>query len=79
MGRSSEGNIRNVEEYRLRNNLPSKMVLNVGTLEPRKNVVALIRAFKKLKGLKRAKLFSWEETAKKILQIYDEVLSKNNY
>jgi glycosyltransferase involved in cell wall biosynthesis len=31
------------------------------------------------KGLKRAKLFSWKETAKKILEIYDEVLSKNNY
>jgi glycosyltransferase involved in cell wall biosynthesis len=30
------------------------------------------------KGLERAKLFPWEETAKKILEIYDEVLSKNN-
>ena len=197
--------ISNVEEYRLRNNLPIKMILNVGTLEPRKNVVTLIKAFKKLrklgfkdyklviagdkgwlykqifkeielsdlqkeilflgivededlpmlyncadvfvypslyegfglppleamacgipvitsntsslpevvgdagimvgpddvnslceamynvlkgkelrhhmskKGLERAKLFSWKETAKKILEIYDEVLSKNNY
>ncbi len=31
------------------------------------------------KGLERVKLFSWKETAKKILGIYDEVLSKNNY
>ncbi len=42
--------ISNVEEYRLRNNLPSKIILNVGTLEPRKNVVSLISAFKKLKA-----------------------------
>jgi anaerobic magnesium-protoporphyrin IX monomethyl ester cyclase len=41
--------ISNVEEYRLKNNLPSKMILNVGTLEPRKNVVSLIKAFKKLR------------------------------
>jgi anaerobic magnesium-protoporphyrin IX monomethyl ester cyclase len=41
--------ISNVEEYRLRNSLPSKMILNVGTLEPRKNVITLIRAFSKLK------------------------------
>ncbi|MBO06299.1 MAG: hypothetical protein CMI58_04605 [Parcubacteria group bacterium] len=48
----------NVEEYRLKNNLPSKMILNVGTLEPRKNVVSLIRAFKKLRkeGFKDYKL-----------------------
>ncbi len=31
------------------------------------------------KGLERSKLFSWEETAKKILEIYDEILSKNNH
>ncbi len=50
--------INNVEEFRLKNNLPSKMVLNVGTLEPRKNVVSLIKAFKKLreKGFKDYKL-----------------------
>jgi len=30
--------------------LPSKMILNVGTLEPRKNVVTLLRAFKELRG-----------------------------
>jgi glycosyltransferase involved in cell wall biosynthesis/GT2 family glycosyltransferase len=50
--------INNVEEFRLKNNLPSKMILNVGTLEPRKNVVSLIKAFKKLreKGLKDYKL-----------------------
>ena len=40
--------VSNVEEYRLKNNLPSKMILNVGTLEPRKNVVTLMKAFKKL-------------------------------
>jgi len=50
--------IGNVEEYRLRNNLPSKMILNVGTLEPRKNVVTLIKAFKRLreKGFEDYKL-----------------------
>ena len=50
--------ISNVEEYRLKNKLPSKMILNVGTLEPRKNVVSLIRAFKKLreKGIEGYKL-----------------------
>jgi len=37
-----------VEDYRTKNNLPSKMILNIGTLEPRKNVVTLIKAFKKL-------------------------------
>ncbi|MCP4264284.1 MAG: glycosyltransferase [Candidatus Brocadiaceae bacterium] len=41
--------IGNVEEYRRKNNLPSKMILNVGTLEPRKNIVALIKAFEKLR------------------------------
>jgi len=40
--------INNVERYRTRNNLPSKMILNIGTLEPRKNVVTLVRAFKRL-------------------------------
>ena len=40
--------VSNVEEYRLKNKLPSKMILNVGTLEPRKNVVTLMKAFKKL-------------------------------
>ncbi|MCP4268627.1 MAG: glycosyltransferase family 4 protein [Candidatus Brocadiaceae bacterium] len=50
--------IGNVEEYRRRNKLPSKMILNVGTLEPRKNIVTLIKAFKKLsgKGLKEYRL-----------------------
>jgi glycosyltransferase involved in cell wall biosynthesis len=50
--------IGNVEKYRLRNNLPSKMILNVGTLEPRKNVVTLIKAFKRLreKGFEDYKL-----------------------
>ncbi len=41
--------INNVEEYRRKKNLPSKMILNVGTLEPRKNIVALIKAFEKLR------------------------------
>jgi glycosyltransferase involved in cell wall biosynthesis len=40
--------INNVERYRTRNNLPSKMILNIGTLEPRKNVVTLVKAFKRL-------------------------------
>jgi glycosyltransferase involved in cell wall biosynthesis len=40
--------ISSVEDYRTKNNLPSKMILNIGTLEPRKNVVTLIKAFKKL-------------------------------
>jgi glycosyltransferase involved in cell wall biosynthesis len=40
--------ISSVEDYRTKNNLPSKMILNIGTLEPRKNMVALIRAFKRL-------------------------------
>ena len=50
--------ISNVEEYRLKNKLPSKMILNVGTLEPRKNLNTLISAFKKLKekGLEDCKL-----------------------
>jgi glycosyltransferase involved in cell wall biosynthesis len=42
--------ISNVEGYRTRSNLPAKMILNIGTLEPRKNVVTLIRAFKRLQG-----------------------------
>ena len=50
--------IENVEGFRLKNNLPSKMILNVGTLEPRKNVVSLIKAFKKLRerGFEEVKL-----------------------
>lgn len=47
-----------VEDYRSRNNLPSRMILSVGTLEPRKNIVTLIKAFAKLreKGLTDYKL-----------------------
>ena len=50
--------VSNVEEYRLKNKLPSKMILNVGTLEPRKNVVTLMKAFRKLreKGFEGYKL-----------------------
>ena len=47
-----------VEDYRSRNSLPSSMILSVSTLEPRKNIVALIRAFRRLreKGLSDYKL-----------------------
>ncbi|MBT6053518.1 MAG: glycosyltransferase family 4 protein [Candidatus Scalindua sp.] len=38
-----------VEGYRSRNSLPSRMILSVGTLEPRKNIVTLIKAFAKLR------------------------------
>ncbi|MGR3175960.1 MAG: glycosyltransferase [Candidatus Scalindua sp.] len=71
--------ISNVEEYRLRNNLPSKIILNVGTLEPRKNVVALIRAFKKLKGrgLKDYKLVIAGEKGWLYKKIFDEVKSND--
>ena len=71
--------ISNVEEYRLRNNLPSKMILNVGTLEPRKNVVALIRAFKKLKGrgLKDYKLVIAGDKGWLYKRIFDEVKSND--
>jgi glycosyltransferase involved in cell wall biosynthesis len=69
--------VSNVEEYRLRNNLPSKMVLNVGTLEPRKNVVALIKAFKELKGrgLKDYKLVIAGDKGWLYKRIFDEVKS----
>ncbi len=71
--------ISNVEEYRLRNNLPSKMILNVGTLEPRKNVAALIRAFKKLKGrgLKDYKLVIAGDKGWLYKRIFDEVKSND--
>ena len=71
--------ISNVEEYRLRNNLPSKMVLNVGTLEPRKNIVTLIRAFKKLKelGFKNYKLVIAGDKGWLYKQIFDEIKSSD--
>jgi glycosyltransferase involved in cell wall biosynthesis len=71
--------ISNVEEYRLRNNLPSKMILNVGTLEPRKNIVALIRAFKKLKGrgLKDYKLVIAGDKGWLYKQIFKEIESND--
>ncbi len=71
--------IRNVEEYRLKNNLPSKMILNVGTLEPRKNVVTLIRAFKKLKelGFKNYKLVIAGDKGWLYKQIFDEIKSSD--
>ena len=67
--------ISSVEEYRLKNKLPAKMILNVGTLEPRKNVVALIRAFKKLrgKGCKDYKLVIAGEKGWLYKQIFKEV------
>jgi anaerobic magnesium-protoporphyrin IX monomethyl ester cyclase len=71
--------ISNVEEYRLKNKLPSKMILNVGTLEPRKNVVTLIRAFKKLreKGCKDHKLVIAGEKGWLYKQIFKEVEQSN--
>jgi len=67
--------ISNVEEYRLKNKLPSKMILNVGTLEPRKNVVSLIKAFEKLKqkGCKDYKLVIAGEKGWLYKQIFKEV------
>jgi anaerobic magnesium-protoporphyrin IX monomethyl ester cyclase len=67
--------ISNVEEYRLKNKLPSKMILNVGTLEPRKNVVSLIKAFKKLreKGVKDHKLVIAGEKGWLYKEIFKEV------
>ena len=67
--------INNVEEFRLKNDLPSKMILNVGTLEPRKNIVSLIKAFKKLreKGLKDYKLVIAGEKGWLYEEIFKEV------
>ena len=67
--------INNVEDFRLKNNLPSKMILNVGTLEPRKNVVSLIKAFEKLKqkGYKDYKLVIAGEKGWLYKQIFKEV------
>jgi glycosyltransferase involved in cell wall biosynthesis len=67
--------ISNVEKYRIKNNLPSKMILNVGTLEPRKNVVTLIRAFKRLreKGCMDYKLVIAGEKGWLYKQIFKEV------
>ncbi|MCP4265409.1 MAG: glycosyltransferase family 4 protein, partial [Candidatus Brocadiaceae bacterium] len=67
--------ISNVKEYRLKNNLPSKMILNVGTLEPRKNIVTLIKAFKKLRerGLKNYKLVVAGGKGWLYKQILDEI------
>ncbi|KKT52646.1 MAG: Glycosyl transferase group 1 [Candidatus Yanofskybacteria bacterium GW2011_GWF1_44_227] len=39
----------NLEKFRLNKGLPEKFILFLGKLEPRKNVVALIRAFNMLK------------------------------
>ena len=67
--------INNVEAFRLRNNLPPKIILNVGTLEPRKNVVSLIKAFKKLreKGFKDYKLVIAGEKGWLYEEIFREV------
>ncbi|MBT6225569.1 MAG: glycosyltransferase [Candidatus Scalindua sp.] len=67
--------IGNVKEYRLKNKLPSKMILNVGTLEPRKNVITLMKAFKKLreKGFEAYKLVIAGEKGWLYTQIFKEV------
>jgi len=69
--------ISNVEDYRTRNNLPSKMILNIGTLEPRKNVVALIKAFKKLqeRGFKDYVLVIAGEKGWLYKRIFEEIKS----
>ncbi|MGR3302584.1 MAG: glycosyltransferase family 4 protein, partial [Candidatus Scalindua sp.] len=70
-------NVSNVEDYRTRNNLPSKMILNIGTLEPRKNVVTLIKAFKKLqeKWLKDYVLVIAGEKGWLYKRIFEEIKS----
>ncbi|HJO55619.1 MAG TPA: glycosyltransferase family 1 protein [Candidatus Scalindua sp.] len=67
--------ISNVKKYRLKNKLPSKMILNVGTLEPRKNIITLISAFKKLreKGFETYKLVIAGERGWLYEQIFKEV------
>ncbi len=71
--------ISNIEEYRLRNNLPVKMILYVGTLEPGMNIVTLIKAFKELRerGLKDYKLVVAGDKRHCIKQLLDEVKSNN--
>ena len=71
--------ISNVEEYRRRNNLPAKMILTVGTLEPRKNIVTLIKAFKKLRerGLKDYKLVVAGDKRGNVKELLDEIKSNN--
>lgn len=39
-----------IEAFRVREGLPEKFILYLGTLEPRKNLAALIRAFKSLRS-----------------------------
>jgi glycosyltransferase involved in cell wall biosynthesis len=69
--------ISNVEGYRIRNNLPKKMILNIGTLEPRKNVVALIKAFKRLleRGFKDYILVIAGERGWLYKRIFEEIKS----
>lgn len=69
--------ISSVEDYRTKNNLPSKMILNIGTLEPRKNVVALIKAFKKLQegGIKDYVLVIAGEKGWLYKKIFEEIKS----
>ena len=64
-----------MEEYRLKNKLPPKMILNVGTLEPRKNVIILMKAFKKLreKGFEGYKLVIAGDRGWLYKQIFREV------
>ena len=69
--------ISSVEDYRTKNNLPSKMILNIGTLEPRKNVVTLIKAFKKLQegGFKDYVLVIAGEKGWLYKRIFEEIKS----
>ncbi len=55
------------------------MILNVGTLEPRKNVVSLIKAFKKLreKGFEGYKLVIAGDKGWLYKQIFKEVEDSN--
>ena len=71
--------ISNVEEYRRRNNLPANMILTVGTLEPRNNIVTLIKAFKELRerGLKDYKLVVAGDKRCNIKELLDEIKSNN--
>jgi glycosyltransferase involved in cell wall biosynthesis len=71
--------ISNVEDYRTRKNLPSKIILHIGTLEPRKNVVTLINAFKKLResGIKDYTLVIAGEKGWLYKKIFEEIKSSN--
>ena len=44
-----------LEEFRIKNHLPKKFILFLGKLEPRKNIMSLVKAFKSLKEENRYK------------------------